>query len=152
MVSEAERFWRERFFADDSLKDDIALPGAVDFAQACYAKGAICVYLTGRDLPMMGIGTFRSLRDLGFPIGMPGTELVCKPDFNMPDEAFKRLEAPKLSRVGRVIAAFDNEPANCNVFLEQNPESESVFVDTQHLPGAPPLDPRVAIIDDFSFA
>jgi hypothetical protein len=100
----------------------------------------------------MGIGTFRSLRDLGFPIGMPGTELVCKPDFNMPDEAFKRLEAPKLSRVGRVIAAFDNEPANCNVFLEQNPESESVFVDTQHLPGAPPLDPRVAIIDDFSFA
>lgn len=149
LVQEAEVFWRERFFGDDFLRHDVALDGAVDFARACYDQGAILVYLTGRDLPSMGTGSFRSLRDLGFPIGVPGTELVCKPDANMPDEAFKRLESPKLSRVGRVVAAFDNEPANANVLLEQNPECDSVFVDTQHLPGAPALHTRVHVIDDF---
>ncbi len=149
VVGRAEQFWRDRFFADDHLAHDVEVPGAVTFAKACYDAGAILVYMTGRDLPMMGIGSFRSLRDLGFPIGVPGTELVLKPDANMPDEAYKRLEAPKLARVGRVVAVFDNEPANCNTLLAQNPECDSVLLDTQHLPGAPPLDPRVKVIADF---
>ena len=97
----------------------------------------------------MGIGSFRSLRDHGFPIGVPGTELVLKPDAAMADEAFKRLEAPKLARVGAIIASFDNEPGNCNTILEQNPTCESILVDTQHLPGAPPLHPGVQVIADF---
>jgi hypothetical protein len=29
------------------------------------------------------------------------------------------------------------------------PEAEVVFVDTQHLPGAPPLDARVRVVTDF---
>ncbi len=148
-VARAEAFWRDRFFADDHLHHDVEVAGAVLFARACYDAGATLVYLTGRDLPLMGIGSFRSLRDLGFPIGVPGTELVLKPDAAMPDEAYKRFEGPKLSRVGKVVAIFDNEPANCNVLLELHPEAESVFVDTQHLPGAPPLDPRVHVISDF---
>ena len=148
-VAEAQAFWRDRFFSDGHLQHDVPLPGAVDFARACYDAGAILVYLTGRDLPAMGIGSFRSLRDSGFPIGVPGTELVLKPDAAMPDEAFKRLEAPKLARVGAIVASFDNEPANCNTILAQNPECESVLVDTQHLPGAPPLDPGVHVIADF---
>jgi hypothetical protein len=97
----------------------------------------------------MGIGSFRSLRDLGFPIGVPGTELVLKPDANMPDEAYKRLEGPKLARVGKVVAVFDNEPSNCNTLLEMNPGCTSVLLDTQHLPGAPPLNPSVHVIRDF---
>ena len=116
LVGAVEAFWKERFFADEHMKHDVALAGAVAFARACHDAGAICIYLTGRDLPLMGIGSFRSLRDLGFPIGVPGTELVCKPVFSMPDEEFKRLEAPKLMRVGQIIASFDNEPGNCNVF------------------------------------
>jgi hypothetical protein len=148
-VAEAHAFWRDRFFADGHLHHDEPIPGAVEFARACYDAGATLVYLTGRDLPLMGIGSFRSLRDNGFPIGVPGTELVLKPDAEMADEAFKRLEAPKLARVGAIVASFDNEPINCNTILAQNPECESVLVDTQHLPGAPPLDPRVHVIADF---
>jgi hypothetical protein len=148
-VEEAQAFWKERFFADHHLQHDVPLPGAVDFAKACYEAGAILVYLTGRDLPLMGIGSFRSLRDCGFPIGVPGTELVLKPDAAMADEAFKRTEAPKVARVGAIVASFDNEPANCNTILAQNPACESVLVDTQHLPGAPPLDPGVHVIADF---
>ncbi len=149
LVADAEEFWRTHFFGDEALRHDVPLAGSVDFARACYDKGATLVYLTGRDLPMMGIGSFRSLRDTGFPIGVVGTELVLKPDFGMPDEAYKRLEAPKLSRMGHVVAAFDNEPANCNIFLEAHPECDSVFVDTQHLPGAPPLVRGVSVVADF---
>ena len=146
LVDRAESFWKTRFFSDHYLKHDIAIAGAVEFAKACYEAGAVLVYFTGRDLPLMGIGSFQSLRDLGFPIGIVGTELVCKPDAKIPDELFKRSEGPKLLRVGRVVAAFDNEPANCNAFLEMNPDAEIVFVDTQHLPGAPPLDPKVHVV------
>jgi hypothetical protein len=150
-VEEATAYWKERFFADEHLRHDVPLPGAVEFAKACYDAGAVLVYLTGRDLPLMGIGSFRSLRDHGFPIGLPGTELVLKPDAAMPDEAFKRLEMPKLARVGTMVASFDNEPVNCNTALAQNPRCESVLVDTQHLPGAPPLDSRVHVVADFRF-
>jgi len=149
LVGEATTFWRERFFADHHLSHDVAVPGAVAFARACYDAGAILVYLTGRDLPLMGIGSFKSIRDLGFPIGVAGTELVLKPDATMPDEAFKRETAPKLARVGKVIAAFDNEPANCNIFLRLYPDGYSVLVDTQHMPGAPPLDAGVRVVGDF---
>jgi hypothetical protein len=148
-VAEAQAFWRDRFFADGHLHHDVPLAGAVEFARDCYEAGAILVYLTGRDLPLMGIGSFRSLRDHGFPIGVPGTELVLKPDAAMADEAFKRLEAPKLARVGAIVASFDNEPGNCNTILAQNPECASVLVDTQHLPGAPLPDPKVHVIADF---
>ena len=148
-IAEAEKFWKERFFYDDYLRYDVAVPGSVEFARECYAAGGILVYLTGRDLPNMGIGSWRSLRDLGFPIGVAGTELVLKPDFDTPDEVFKREYAPRIERVGNIVAAFDNEPANCNLLLEQNPGSESIFLDTQHVPGAPALHPDVHIIDDF---
>ena len=148
LVAEMEAFWRERFFADPHLVHDVPVPGAIAFARACYEAGAILVYLTGRDLPLMGTGTFQSLRDHGFPIGVPATELVLKPDAAMPDEAFKRLTAPDLARVGHVVAAFDNEPANCNVMLAHYPDAHVVFVDTQHMPGAPPLDAGVCVVRD----
>ena len=149
LVERAEAFWKSRFFSDHYLKHDIAVAGAVELTKACYEAGAVLVYFTGRDLPLMGIGSFQSLRDLGFPIGIVGTELVCKPDAKIPDELFKRTEGPKLKRVGHVVAAFDNEPGNCNAFLEMNPDAEVVFIDTQHLPGAPPLDSRVHVVADF---
>jgi beta-phosphoglucomutase-like phosphatase (HAD superfamily) len=149
LVADMQAFWRDRFFADAHLVHDTALPGAVDFARACYDAGASLVYLTGRDLPLMGMGTFASLRDLGFPIGVPATELVLKPDAAMPDEAFKRDLAPELARIGHVVAAFDNEPANCNVMAAHYPDAHIVFVDTQHAPGAPPLAASICTVRDF---
>ncbi len=149
LVAEAEVYWRERFFIDPHLKHDVPLPGAVQFAKDCYAAGALLVYFTGRDLPLMGAGTFASLRDCGFPIGVIGTELVLKPDAAMPDEAFKRMVGPDLARVGEVIALFDNEPGNCNVLGEHFPGADSCLLDTQHLPGAPSLLPLVKVIADF---
>ncbi len=150
VVARAEAFWKTRFFSDDYLKHDVAVPGSLDLAKACYEAGATLVYFTGRDLPLMSLGSFGSLRDLGFPIGVVGTELVCKPHFHIPDEAFKREEGPKIARIGKVVAAFDNEPGNCNAFLEMCPDAEVVFVDTQHLPGAPALAKGVHVVPDLA--
>lgn len=150
IVTRAEEHWRKRFFSDDYLKHDVALAGGVAFARACYEAGATLVYFTGRDLPLMSLGSFGSLRDLGYPIGVVGTELVCKSDAKIPDEQFKRLEGAKIPRVGKVVATFDNEPANCNAFVDLFPDADNVFIDTQHLPNAPALVPAVKIVPDFS--
>lgn len=150
LMNRAESFWRERFFSDHYLEHDIAVRGSIELARACYDAGATIVYFTGRDLPFMSLGSFRSLRDLGFPIGVVGTELVLKPNASIPDELFKREEGPKISRIGKVVAAFDNEPGNCNAFLEMCPDADIVFVDTQHLPGAPPLAAKIHVVPDLA--
>jgi len=142
-------FWRQRFFADPHIRHDTEVLGARDFVNACYDAGAVVVYLTGRDLPKMALGSFASLRDLGFPIGVVGTELVTKPAFETPDHVFKKGVAPSLARLGEVVAVFDNEAANCNLLLEAYPECTAVFLDTQYAPDPPPLDPRVHVIHSF---
>ncbi len=142
-------FWKQRFFTDLYQAHDVEIPGAVKFARACHDAGALLVYLTGRDLPGMALGTFKSLRDLGFPIGTMGTKLVTKPAFEIPDTEFKQSVARDLGRFGEVIGVFDNEPANCNLLLEAYPACDSVFVDSQHAPDPPDLDPRVAVIDTY---
>jgi hypothetical protein len=142
-------FWRSRFFADPHIRHDIEVPGARDYARACHKAGATVVYFTGRDLPNMALGSFASLRDLGFPIGIVGTELVVKPAFEIPDTEFKLSVAPDFVRIGEVIAVFDNESANCNLFLEAYPECTAVYLDTQCAPDPPPLDERVHVVRSF---
>lgn len=142
-------FWKARFFADPHVKHDVEVAGARAFAWACYEAGAIVVYLTGRDLPNMALGSFASLRDLGFPIGIIGTELVVKPTFEMPDADFKREVAPAFRRIGDVIAVFDNEPANVNLFLETHPSTIGIFLDTQCAPNPPDLDTRAHVVVSF---
>ncbi|MFO0618443.1 MAG: HAD family hydrolase [Polyangiaceae bacterium] len=149
LIAEAFTFWRERFFYDAYMKYDTATPGAVSFVRACYDAGALIVYLTGRDLPNMALGTFASLRDLGFPIGVANTSLITKPTFEMPDTDFKLGVAPQLSLHTPVLASIDNEPANVNLFLELHPESLGILIDTQHAPDPPELDPRAHVIDSF---
>ena len=146
---EAFEFWKARFFVDAYMKYDVATKGAVELANESYRAGATLVYLTGRDLPNMAVGTFASLRDLGFPIGVVGTALVTKPAFEIPDADFKREVAPNLDRHGRVEATFDNEPANTNLFIEHHPQARNVFLDTHHAPAPPALDARALIIDSF---
>jgi len=142
-------FWKQRFFQDPHVRHDVEIAGARAFAHAVHEAGAVVVYLTGRDLPNMALGSFASLRDLGFPIGVIGTELVVKPRFDTPDTVFKSAVAPDLRRLGTVIASFDNEPANVNIFLDAHPESIGVFLDTQYAPDPPALHERADVIHTF---
>lgn len=139
LIEEATAFWFKRFFTDDYQRYDEPIVGAVPFAKALFEKGATLVYLTGRDSPGMLVGCAASLRQHGFPVGLPHTAMVLKPDFETPDEAFKKDAVKFIDGLGAVVAAYDNEPGNCNLFREAWPEAEVVFMDTHHAPGAPAL-------------
>jgi hypothetical protein len=149
VVADITRFWHERFFTDAYCQHDAPIEGAPEYVRACHEAGGIVVYLTGRDLPGMLLGTVSSLRDCGFPIGIAGTELVLKPDANLPDEAFKRGALPTLDRLGEIAAFFDNEPANTNLAKAMFPDATVVLLETQRVPYAPPLAEDVEVVADF---
>ena len=149
VVRDITHYWRERFFTDEYCSYDVPTEGAADYVRACYDAGGNIVYLTGRDVPGMLIGTVSSLRDDGFPLGIAGVELVLKPDATLPDEAFKRSALPTLERLGRIVGFFDNEPANCNTARTLFPEAEVALIDSQKVPGAPDLVADIELVSDF---
>ena len=149
LTQEAFGWWRERFFVDEWIKLDTPLPGAVQFAKLMYEEGCTLVYLTGRDSPNMLVGTAASLRDSGFPVGLTHTAMVLKPDFDTPDLDFKTEATKFISGLGTVVAAFDNEPANCNLFVDSYPDAVVGFLDTAMAPNPPKLDTRAVHLFDF---
>ncbi|HJL15292.1 MAG TPA: haloacid dehalogenase-like hydrolase [Sandaracinaceae bacterium LLY-WYZ-13_1] len=149
LVKEISVFWHDRFFSDEYIACDVATVGAPEYVRAIYEAGAVVVYLTGRDIPGMLVGTVAKLRDDGFPIAVAGTELILKPDPNMSDEAFKRRALPTLDRVGELVAFFDNEPANCNLAKAMFPDAEVALLETQKVPGAPDPVGGVEVVADF---
>jgi hypothetical protein len=150
VVQKATAFWAKRFFTDDYQRYDEPTPGAVAFVRKVFDAGITVVYLTGRDSPGMLVGCCASLRQHGFPVGVPHTAVVLKPDFETADAVFKKDAVRFLDSMGDAVAAFDNEPKNCNLFLEAWPQSKVVFIDTHHAPGAPPLDDGIITITEFS--
>jgi hypothetical protein len=143
-------FWQTRFFTDDYQRHDMPVAGSVDFVNRLYALGATIVYLSGRDVPGMLVGCTESLRQHGFPIGKERTLLLLKPTFEMGDTDFKMSTLDYISSLGPVVATFDNEPLNCNLFLQKWPHAISVCLDTHCAPGAPPLLEGVVSIPHFS--
>ena len=150
VINLAKARWFSRFFTDAACADDVPVRGAAPFVQRCFHRGATVVYLTGRDIPGMLVGTVRTLRDDGFPIGQPRVELVLKPTFEEDDTRFKRRMLDPMSELGTIVATFENEPGNCNLFHQRWPSSHAVLLDTQSAPGAPPLESGCVRVPDFS--
>lgn len=150
MHDEALKFWFDRFFTDDYQRHDVPLPGAVSFASQLYDAGATLVYLSGRDSPGMLVGCTASLREHRFPVGLARTAIVLKPDFETPDLDFKTAAVDYIRTQGTVIATFDNEPANCNLFLDSWPDAANVFLETAHAPNPPPLATGMVRLRDFA--
>lgn len=130
-LEKAKAFWVPRFFSDKYCAMDTALPGAVAYVNRLHKLGAKIVYLSGRDVPRMQRGTLISLKKAGFPTGK-NTELVLKPTKEMDDFQFKLGIFEKIGKLGRVTAAFENEPKNLNALAEAFPKAVLVFVDTRH--------------------
>jgi hypothetical protein len=149
VVRDITNYWRDRYFSDDYVGYDIPSEGAPEYVTACQESGATVVYLGGRDIPGMLVGTIASLRDHGFPVGVVGVQVVLKPDATLGDEAFKRGAIPTLGRVGTVVGFFDNEPANCNIAREHFPEAFVTLLETQKVPGAPDPDETLHHVTDF---
>ncbi|MDX9723179.1 MAG: haloacid dehalogenase-like hydrolase, partial [Myxococcota bacterium] len=139
----------KRFFTDTYQRFDFPLPGAKRFVEAVHRAGATVCYLTGRDVGRMLVGTTESLRQYGFPVGIVGTMTIVKTDFKLDDAAFKHETVDYLQRLGSVVAVFENEPENANMFLGEFPYAESFLLNTHHRPDAPALHERIHVIQDF---
>jgi len=125
-----KNFWSDRFFSNNYLVHDRAYTGAVDFAKKIYELGAEIIYLTGRDEPRMGPGSRAKLIQDGFPFEKPRTELVLKAAAHLDDRWHKEEAGRKIRQHGRLIASFENEPANVCALAEIFPDAMNVFIDT----------------------
>ena len=151
-MKHAKQFWRKRFFNNDYLVHDEPTPGAVSFVRRLHEMGAMVVYLTGRDVPLMAFGTFDQLRAHGLPIECERTRLILKPKRHLDDLDFKCGAAKTISGFGRVIASFENEPKNlvamAGVF---SPETMNVFIETVSSDHPAPSGKGVYRIEEFHF-
>ncbi|OIO05235.1 MAG: haloacid dehalogenase-like hydrolase [Elusimicrobia bacterium CG_4_10_14_0_2_um_filter_56_8] len=141
--------WAKRFFSDEYQKYDMPIPGAKQYVERVHKAGATVIYLTGRDVGRMLVGTTEVLRLYGFPVGVAGTMTIVKKEFGQDDEIFKKEVSGYIDRLGEVVAVFENEPANSNILHARFPDAASFFVLTQHKPGAPALEPGIRRIKDF---
>ncbi len=143
--------WEKRFFADNSQLLDVPLSGAKQYVDLIHAAGATIIYLTGRDMERMLVGTTESLRQFGFPVGIIGTMIIQKQNFTQSDEFFKESTVNYIKRLGKVVAVFENEPGNINILKNNFPEADCFFVKTQHRPDAPKISVESIDIVDFRF-
>ena len=143
-------YWAERFFTDDYCRADTPVPGAVAFVHACHARGALIYYLTGRHVGGMEVGTVAALRAHGFPFWRGRCVLHLKPSFEMNDRAFKdEALADVRSYRGRVVATFENEPANANLFARAFPGALHFLLTTICSPEAESPSHLLVATDDF---
>jgi hypothetical protein len=148
LLREFGRFWGQHYFTSKYALLDQPQPGAVEFVHACSQKGARIVYLTGRDEPKMGDGTRRSLAMHAFPLGMRA-KLLLKPVTDMKDHEWKRKALPRLEKLGRVVATFENEPGNANLFADAFPDATHFLMKTVCSPDAAAPKPDLVPISDF---
>ena len=139
IINNATVFWSERFFSDEYLDYDTPTAGVVDYVRTLYSTGAKIVYLTGRDTERQLLGTVRALRTYGFPVGIQGTELIMKPTAGTQNAMFKQRVTNYLRHYGYVVASFDNEPANINVYRRAFGKAISVLFEASHSANPPPL-------------
>lgn len=131
-LAAATAFWEVRFFEREYLPEDPPVPGAKRFLEECLALGGVIVYFTGR-WEDMRLGTLDALARWGLPPpDGRSVHLVMKPRKEMKDADFKDAALKDISRLGTVVAGFENEPKHVNMFKRFLPSAHIVFLDTSH--------------------
>lgn len=134
IVNAANSFWLPRFFSDHYCAWDQQNPGAAAYVRSLTRAGARVVYLTGRDIPRMQVGTLLNLKNHQFPTAKEKATLLMKPDAQMDDLLFKKQALATIQGMGEVVGVFENEPANINMLANAFPQATAVFLDTIHSP------------------
>ncbi len=143
------RFWAERFFTSAYCALDVPLAGAPEFVRAVAATGAGVAYVTGRP-SWMEDGTLDVFRRFGFPLPDGArVHLLMKPGDGLSDDAWKSIACEAVDGLGRVVLAFDNEPAHVNAYARAWPAAFAVHVDTDHSPRPEEVLPGIPSIADF---
>ncbi|MBI2605311.1 MAG: HAD family hydrolase [Deltaproteobacteria bacterium] len=118
-----ETYWFKHFFADDFVLMDRPYPGAAECVSALHQAGAHLTYLSGRDVPNMSRGTIEALEKHGFPHSGHGISVFLKPAYGQDDLLFKKQAIRTIRSEGEVVATFDNEPANVQLFAQEFPRA-----------------------------
>ena len=137
------QFWRKHYFTYPYLINDEPFPRALELVQHCHDLGAVTVYLTGRDVPGMGQGTYDSMQKLGFPVTGDRVHFILKKDPTEGDLEFKIGALERIAVLGHVIAALENELPNLNAMAERFPHASMYWRKTLYLPHPPQPHPRV---------
>lgn len=126
-------FWHNSFFSNEYLQYDLPYEGAQEYVQKIYEAGADIVYLTGRDVARMGKSSGAVLKKWNFPLDLPRTELILKPEKGMDDAQFKADYFSELPE-GKYqsIWFFENEPQNTNLVQSCHDHVEIVFFQSTH--------------------
>ena len=143
-------YWRDKFFTSEYCVEDRPIAGATDYVRAILAAGARVLYVTGRHEEMRG-GTVVCFERTGFPCPDDSTvELLMKPTLEEHDDLYKSRTYALLHERGRVVAAFDNEPAHINGYREHFPDAIAVHLATDHSMRDIPLAAGIPSIRDFA--
>jgi hypothetical protein len=101
----------------------------------------------------MDLGTVETLVRHGFPHATGRTVIHFKERVDQDDEEFKADAIAKLRQLaGRVIATFENEPANANLFVREFPNTDHFWLQTVWSPKDVLPDRRLIKIDSFYYA
>lgn len=143
-------WWRDRFFTSEYCVLDRPVAGAPAFVAAVLERGARVFYVTGRHEPMRP-GTVACFQQTGFPVpDGDRVDLLMKPELDEHDDVYKVRSHAILRERGRLLAAFDNEPAHINGYRESFPEAIHVHLATDHSPRDIPVLPGIPSIADFT--
>jgi len=140
-------FWSVRYFSNRYCGYDMPAPGAQDFVNAVKSAGALVWYATSRPEPTMGIGTRTSLLQHDFPLDEMAA-LAMRGDISQSDVDFKEAIVAAVAQV-HLVAQFENEPANANLFATAWPDALHFLVGDVHSPDAPEPLPGVLHTEDF---
>ncbi len=122
-IKNAVGFWFKHFFTDEFVKTNKPFEKALECVNFFHKNGVHIVYLSGRDVPNMSQGTIQALESNGFPHTGHGISLFLKPAYGIDDLLFKKHSLDLIRSEGEVIATFDNEPANVQLFIDQFPQA-----------------------------
>ena len=141
-------YWKSVFFTHEYQRYDLVEPGAKEFAHVLLDAGIMVIYLTGRDAPNMRHGAVDALFMNGFPVLVPNTQIVLKPDFSMSDVAFKSAALTAFDKAQvEVLAMVDNEPGIVNAAIGCG--VSGVHFVRPHAPNSPPLSYKARVLDSF---
>ncbi len=146
---ELKRFWGARFFTSAYCVDDVEVPGAARYLKRATETGARVLYVTGRHEEMRA-GTVQCLEKCAMPVPGGQVELLMKPTLRESDDDYKRTTHAQLHQMGRLVAAFDNEPTHANDYARGFPEATVIHLATDHSGRPVELDPRIISVPDFA--